>query len=86
MKKKQQINKQHEWILEKKSEIRTSNLLHSTQTLYHMRYFWRYHLPFKCNRWTCKCVLIWDESLNLNPALNPQVTWHLSFFVQNLAI
>ena len=30
MKKKQQINKQHEWILEKKSEIRTSNLMHST--------------------------------------------------------
>ena len=36
MKKNQQINKQHEWILEK-SEIRTSSLLHSTQTLYHLR-------------------------------------------------
>ena len=32
MKKKQQINKQHEWFLEKKSEIRTSNRLHSTQS------------------------------------------------------
>ena len=34
-KKQQQINKQHEWILEK-SESRTRNLLHSTHTLYHL--------------------------------------------------
>ena len=39
-------------------EIRTSNLVHSTQTLYHLSYF----------------GLIWDESLILNPALNPLVT------------
>ena len=76
MRKQQQINK-HEWVLEK-SEIRTSNLLHSTQSLYHLSYFGSYDLPFKCNRWTGKCVLL-DESLNLNPALNPLVTWYLSF-------
>ena len=63
----------------KKSEIRTSNLLHSTQTLYHLSYFGRYELPFKCHIWTGKRVLIWDEYLNLNPALNPLVTCYLNF-------
>ena len=44
------------------------------QTLYHLRFFGRYDLPFEFNKLTGKCVLIWDESLNLNPALNPLVT------------
>ena len=60
----------------KKGEIRTSNLLHSAQTLFHLSFFERYDFPFKFNRWTGKCVLFWDESLNLNPALDPLVTWH----------
>ena len=42
----------------KQIEIWTSNLLHSTQALYHLSYFERYDLPFTCNRWTGKHVLI----------------------------
>ena len=59
--------------------IRTSNLLHSTPMLYHLSYFGSYELPFKCNRGTGKRVLSSNEFLNLNHALKPRVTKHISF-------
>ena len=50
-----------------KNEIRTSNFFHATQTLNHLSYFGLYDLPFKCNRWIGKRVLIWDDFLNQKP-------------------
>ena len=59
--------------------IRSGNPLHSTPTLYHLRYIGSCQLLFKCYRWTRKRVLSWDEFLNLNHALKPLVTWHIIF-------
>ena len=59
--------------------IRTGNLLRATPMLYHSRYIGSYELPFKCYRWTGERVLSWYEFLNLNHALKPLVTRHLTF-------
>ena len=50
MKKNNKYTNNTNEFLKKKSKIRTSNLLHSTHTLYLLSYFGRYDLLFKCNR------------------------------------
>ena len=59
--------------------IWSSNLSVTTPLPYHLRYLGSYDIAFKCHIWTGNRVLIWDEFLNPNLALNPPVTWHLSF-------
>ena len=59
--------------------IRTSHLLLSKPMLHHLSYFGSYEIPFKCYRWTGKCVLSWGEFLNINHTLKPLITKHKCF-------